>query len=78
MSSTESGGARIFDNISVLAIAQAVAMVTGFVSTAWVARSIGPEGFGIIGFGTAFVSYFALFIVLGDGLLRQSRDSSEP
>ncbi len=65
MSSTESGGARIFDNISVLAIAQAVAMVTGFVSTAWVARSIGPEGFGIIGFGTAFVSYFALFIVLG-------------
>jgi O-antigen/teichoic acid export membrane protein len=65
MPPTENSSARIFDNISALAIAQIVAMVAGFFSTAWVARSLGPEGYGIIGFGTAFVSYFALFIVLG-------------
>ncbi len=40
-------------------------MVTGFVSTAWVARALGPEGYGIIGFGTAFISYFALLVILG-------------
>ena len=65
MPPTENSSARIFDNISALAMAQVVAMVAGFFSTAWVARSLGPEGYGIIGFGTAFVSYFALFIVLG-------------
>ena len=65
MPSTESGSARIFDNISALAVAQVVTTIAGFFSTAWVARSLGPEGYGIIGFGTAFVSYFALIIVLG-------------
>ncbi len=40
-------------------------MVTGFVSTAWVARALGPEGYGIIGFGTAFISCFALLVILG-------------
>ncbi|MBK20404.1 MAG: hypothetical protein CMM52_16360 [Rhodospirillaceae bacterium] len=65
MTSSENLSARIFDNISALAVAQIVTAVAGFVSTAWVARSLGPEGYGIIGFGTAFVSYFALFIVLG-------------
>ncbi len=65
MPPTENSSARIFDNISALAIAQAVTMVTGFVSTAWVARALGPEGYGIIGFGTAFISYFALLVILG-------------
>jgi O-antigen/teichoic acid export membrane protein len=65
MSPTENSSARIFDNISALAIAQIVAMMAGFFSTAWVARSLGPEGYGIIGFGTAFISYFGLMVILG-------------
>jgi O-antigen/teichoic acid export membrane protein len=65
MPSTENSSARILDNISALAIAQIIAMVAGFFSTAWVARSLGPEGYGIIGFGTAFISYFGLMVVLG-------------
>jgi O-antigen/teichoic acid export membrane protein len=65
MPPTENSSARIFDNISALAIAQAVTMVTGFVSTAWVARALGPEGYGVIGFGMAFVSYFVLLVILG-------------
>ncbi|NOX66666.1 MAG: flippase [Chlorobi bacterium] len=36
-----------------------------FFTTVYLARAITPEGFGIIGFATAFVSYFILFIDLG-------------
>ena len=65
MPPNENSHSRILDNISALAIAQIVAMVAGFFSTAWVARSLGPEGYGIIGFGAAFISYFAIIVVLG-------------
>jgi O-antigen/teichoic acid export membrane protein len=65
MPPTENSSARILDNISALAIAQIVAMAAGFFSTAWVARLLGPEGYGIIGFGVAFTSFFGLMVVLG-------------
>ena len=65
MPSTNSTHARILDNITALALAQLITTAASFVSTAWVARSLGPEGYGIIGFGTAFVSYFSLLIILG-------------
>ena len=65
MPSTDSTHARILDNITALALAQLISTAASFVSTAWVARSLGPEGYGIIGFGTAFVSYFSLLIILG-------------
>ena len=55
----------ILRNASVLGVAQAVSMAAGFISTAWVARTLGPEAYGIIGFATAFVSYFALVVVFG-------------
>ena len=56
---------RVLRNASMLGIAQAVSMAAGFVSMAWVARMLGPEAYGFIGFGTAFVSYFALAVVFG-------------
>ena len=65
MPPTGNSSARILDNISALAIAQIVAMAAGFFSTAWVARLLGPEGYGIIGFGVAFTSFFGLMVVLG-------------
>ena len=36
-----------------------------FVTTVYLARVILPEGFGILGYATAFVSYFLLFIDFG-------------
>ncbi|MEE2997354.1 MAG: flippase [Pseudomonadota bacterium] len=59
---------RILRNASMLGIAQVISMAAGFVSTAWLARMLGPELYGIIGFGTAFVSYFALSVVFGTDL----------
>ena len=44
---------RVLRNASLLGVAQAVSMATGFVSTAWLARMLGPEAYGILGFGTA-------------------------
>ena len=59
---------RVLRNASLLGVAQAISMATGFVSTAWLARMLGPEAYGILGFGTAFVSYFALSVVFGTDL----------
>ena len=53
-------------------------MAAGFVSTAWVARMLGPEAYGIIGFGTAFVSYFALAVVFGTDLYGTREIASTP
>lgn len=36
-----------------------------FITTIYLARVISPEGFGILGYTTAFVSYFLLFIDFG-------------
>lgn len=36
-----------------------------FITTIYLARVITPEGFGILGYATAFVSYFLLFIDFG-------------
>ena len=66
MPSTNSTHARILDNITALALSQLITTAASFVSTAWVARSLGPEGYGIIGFGTAFVSYFSLLIIFSN------------
>ena len=53
-------------------------MATGFVSTAWLARMLGPEAYGILGFGTAFVSYFALAVVFGTDLYGTREIASSP
>lgn len=69
---------RVLRNASLLGVAQAVSMAAGFVSTAWLARMLGPEAHGIIGFGTAFVSYFALAVVFGTDLYGTREIASAP
>ena len=46
----------ILRNIKLLTAAQIIASVAGLFSSALLARALGAEGFGIIGFGAAFLS----------------------
>ena len=58
-------GRRIFLNIRALAAARVATLLSGLVTTAWTARALGPDGFGILGFGTSMLAYAALFVNLG-------------
>ncbi|MEC7464766.1 MAG: oligosaccharide flippase family protein, partial [Pseudomonadota bacterium] len=69
---------RIIRNASLLGVAQAVSMAAGFISTAWVARALGPEGYGVLGFAVAFGSYFALATVFGTDLFGTREIASAP
>jgi len=44
-----------------------------FITTIYLARVISPEGFGILGYTTAFVSYFLLFIDFGFDIISVKR-----
>ncbi len=58
-------GRRIFLNIRALAAAKAASMASGLVTAAWTARVLGPDSFGVLGFGTSLMAYAALFVNLG-------------
>jgi len=58
-------GSRIMRNTVALGGAQAVSVLTGLVTTLVLARALGPESFGILGFGIALMSYFGLAVNLG-------------
>jgi len=55
----------ILHNFISLVSAELFSKLIAFFTTVYLARVITPEGFGIIGFATAFISYFLLFIDLG-------------
>jgi len=55
----------ILKNFISLASAELLSKLIAFFTTVYLARVITPEGFGIIGFATAFLSYFILFVDLG-------------
>ncbi len=55
----------ILKNFVSLASAELLSKLIAFFTTIYLARVITPDGFGIIGFATAFISYFLLFIDLG-------------
>lgn len=55
----------ILKNFISLASAEFLSKLISFFTTVYLARVIAPEGFGIIGFAAAFISYFILFIDLG-------------
>lgn len=61
-------GSAIFRNVKNLSIAQVVSMAAGVVSTAILARALGVENFGVIGFGTATLTFFAMAATLGTDL----------
>ncbi len=52
-------------NFAYLLSAQVVAGLAGLASMAYLARTLGPETFGILGFGIAFIAYFGHLVALG-------------
>lgn len=60
-----SDGRRIFRNFSALMAAQVVSNLAGLVTTAWLARALLPEAFGIIGWGIAMAGYLGLLVNFG-------------
>lgn len=56
---------KIVKNILSLSMAELASKGIVFLWTALLAREIGQEGFGMIGFANTFTNYFLLFITLG-------------
>lgn len=65
-------------NFIALFAAQIVAQLAGLVTTAWLARALQPEAFGIVGFGAAVLSYFGLFVVFGTDKLVMREIARDP
>lgn len=56
---------RLFKSFSYLTIAQGITSIVAFFTTMYIARILGPEYYGKLGFAQALLSYFALFVNLG-------------
>jgi O-antigen/teichoic acid export membrane protein len=57
--------ALVFGNILSLAGGTIVSRAIAFIGTAYLARQLGPEGFGIVGFALAVCGYFAIAVTAG-------------
>lgn len=55
-------GHRIFRNFSALMMGQLVSNIAGLLSTAYLARVLLPEGFGVLGWGIALLGYLGLVV----------------
>lgn len=69
---------RIARNAGALALSQGVSLTLNFVTWAYLARTLEPSRFGIIGFGTALVAYFAVLIQLGFDAVAMRESAREP
>lgn len=58
-------GRRIFVNIRAMGAARVATLLSGLISTGWTARALGPDYFGVLGFGTSLLAYAAIFVNLG-------------
>ncbi len=58
-------GRLLLKNFFSLATAEIISRLVGFVTTAYLARVLGAEAFGKLGFAQSFVSYFIIFGILG-------------
>ncbi|MDX1438546.1 MAG: flippase [Rubricoccaceae bacterium] len=56
---------RAFGNVLSFGSAKAVSAVVSLVLAAYLTRVLEPSGYGILGFGSALLSYFVLFVRLG-------------
>ncbi len=56
---------QIFKNLITLTSAEVVSKIISLLTAVYLARVLKPEGFGILGFASAFVSYFLLMVNFG-------------
>lgn len=54
---------KVFENIFSLGISQIANVAFPLITMPYVSRIIGPEGYGILNYSTAFIGYFTLFIL---------------
>ncbi|MFD2512665.1 flippase [Pontibacter locisalis] len=60
-----SGSGKIINNIIWLFLDKGIKMVLGLVIGVWIARYLGPEQFGKLNYGQAFIAIFSAFVNLG-------------
>jgi O-antigen/teichoic acid export membrane protein len=71
---------RILRNFAALALAEGFSRIFGLISTIYLARALGPQGFGLVGFAIALVSFFTLAVSFGldtYGIREVARDKSQ-
>ncbi len=68
---------NLIKNVASLSIVQLVNYVFPLITVPYVSRIIGPEGYGIINYATAFIAYFTLLIAYGFDLTATRRISKE-
>ncbi len=73
-----SDDARTVRNFISLTGAQMVSMVASLVTAMVLSRALQPESFGILGFGTAILSYLGLAVVLGTDTIGVRDVAREP
>ena len=56
-SATDAGGRVVARNVTVLGVGELLSRAIGFVATIYVARRLGAEAYGVIGFGFAMLLY---------------------
>ena len=56
---------KVIANTGWLFLDQMLRMAVGLFVTVWVARYLGPEGFGILNYAIAFVALFSAFATMG-------------
>lgn len=64
---------NLFKNIASLGVIQLVNYVFPLITVPYVSRIIGPDGYGIINYATAFIGYFTLLISYGFDLTATRR-----
>ncbi|WP_096893814.1 flippase [Candidatus Scalindua japonica] len=60
-----SQSANVISNITALGSSEIISRCVAFVGLTYIARTLGPEGFGIIGFAFAMCSFFNLIVRAG-------------
>ncbi|HFK5507341.1 flippase [Elizabethkingia anophelis] len=68
----------LIKNIASLGVVQMVNFIFPLITVPYVSRIIGPEGYGIINYATAFIVYFTLLIAYGFDLTATRRISKNP
>jgi PST family polysaccharide transporter len=56
---------KLIKNTLFLSLVQAVNFVFPLITIPYISRIIGPEGYGIFNYSTAFIGYFTLLIAYG-------------